>query len=639
LASTHWFGGLRTDHRVAITRTTVGGDIQLTNLRTKDVIDLTNTSAGRIRFATPLSELAHSSQPDRNHMAFSYLSFFLQPRDMKPEYKDRIGARAQQLVLRQVKAGDIDLTGLQLANKSQTRGDGTVIASYASIDRELQVACRAYPTAQDNYAKDFQRNYFPGGRVIDPAREKPLRTMIHELFIHVLRNQFAARALFDYSAVHDYVNDTLRRQTKVATAIIPGALRLENSRIGRLRLSSESFSRGAASAASATASKSGAAERGIELENATVGELFIYRPLAIPSADAPRVAGGGAPRGAADNGFPRPVNLRGLTVTSWRLEHAADARHGTETEPSESDKSDPYLDLLDNDAEYRASTYLGVEKALRDRGHDRVAREIYVAGRYRSHRTDFASFEDFKWRPEDGRLRPPYKWLPRLPRLIFRMVRSPRETHLAITFLLMLLTALAIILTNVGPLITNPQVGTGLAIIVGLMVFVTVLSSPTAAVALDRLYWTFLDYGTSAWRLLVLIVGLMIVSFVFVATDIRNVEPTANASLAIRRGMGYQALCQPGHIWGTAEAFWMTLRFHIPLVNLGVMEDCQPADEPLHLRYFVDDAKPPAWWKAYIGHWPTASDWFGMMALLNYILWPLFIPFLVQRIFRRDRQS
>jgi hypothetical protein len=642
LASTHWFGGVHTDHRVAITRTTVGGDIQLTNLRTEDVIDLTNTSAGRIRFASPLSELAHTTQSDRNHMALSYLSFFLQPQDMKPKYKERIGARAQQLVLRQVKAGDIDLTGLRLVDKNMGRGDGSVIASYASIDRELQVACRAYPIVQDNYAKDFQRRYFPAGRVIDPAQKNPLRTMIHELFTVVLQNKFADPAMSDYSKVHDYVKSTLSKRTKVATAVIPGALRLENSRIGRLRLSSETFSRDAAPAASATILKPGAGDRGIELENATVGELFIYRPLAPLSADAPCVAGGPAPKGDSDNGFPRPVNLRGLTVTSWRLEHAAEAgRGGAEIEPSESDKSDPYLDLLDNDAEYRASTYLGVEKALRDRGHDRVAREIYVAGRYRSYRTDFASSEKFKWQPGEGRLLPAYaagKFLPRMPRLILRMKRSKDDTALAIILLVSLFLVFVTVLTNLGASISNPRLGAVLALILGLTGFLMLLFSPTA-LALDRLYWTFLDYGTSAWRLLVLIVGLMIVSFVLVATDPRNVEPTANASLAIKLAPRYQALCQPGHSWGTAEAFWMTLRYHIPLVNLGVMEDCQPADGPLHLRYFVDDAQPPKWWKSLIGHWPTASDWFGMMALLNYILWPLFIPFLIQRIFRRDRQS
>jgi len=139
-------------------------------------------------------------------------------------------------------------------------------------------------------------------------------------------------------------------------------------------------------------------DRGIELENAVVGELFIYRPVALSDV-----------RG---NGFPRPVNLRGLTVTSWRLEHGiAGDQPGRRValagsrEPSESNQSGPYLDLLDNDGEYRASTYLSIEKALRDRGHDRAAREVFAAGRYREHRTDFAYSNRFPWRPGHGRRR------------------------------------------------------------------------------------------------------------------------------------------------------------------------------------------------------------------------------------------
>jgi hypothetical protein len=625
--SSCWFGGLHTSNRVQITGSRIGGKIDLTNLRTTDVVDLTGTSARQIRFASPLSDLADTAQRDSKHIALTYLTFFFRLEDLKYEFASSFGAKARRLYLRRVEAGEIDLTGLRLTEIDHAGDDGSVIASHATVRRDLLVACRAYLDDQKNYATSFQR-FFPAGMVLDRAQETPIIAMMQALFKAALRDRFTNPGGNSYAALQSYIKATPPKQIRVATAVIPGALRLENSRIGRLRLSSESFSRAAATPASATASKPAPDERGIELENATVGELFIYRPVAVLSA--------------GDNGFPRPVNLRGLTVTSWRLEHAPEASHGAEAEPSESDKSDPYLDLLDNDAEYRASTYLGVEKALRDRGHDRAAREVYVAGRYRSHKTDFASTEKSKWQPGDGRLRPPYKWVPRLPRLMLRMTRSKGDTKRAIWFFVSLLVVFGLFLTNLGALvtnITNPSPGAVLACLVGLMMGMVMLLFAPNAVAVDRLYWTFLDYGTSAWRLLVLIVGLMIVSFILVATDIRNVEPTANASLAIKLAPSYQALCQPGHHWGTAEAFWMTLRYHIPLVNLGVMEDCQPADGPLHLRYFVDDAKPPGWWTTAIGHWPTASDWFGLMALLNYILWPLFIPFLVQRIFRRDRQS
>jgi hypothetical protein len=625
--SSCWFGGLHTDDRVQITGSRIGGKIDLTNLHTTDVVDLTGTSARQIRFASPLSDLADTAQRDSKHTALTYLTFFFRLEDLKLEFASSFGAEARRLYLRRVEAGEIDLTGLRLAEIDQAGDDGSVIASHATVRRDLLVACRAYLDDQNNHANGFQR-FFPAGMVVDRAQETPITAMIQALFKAALQEKFTNPGGNSYIALQNYIKATAPKQIRVATAVIPGALRLENSRIGRLRLSSESFSRAVVTAASETAPKQAADKRGIVLENATVGELFVYRPVAALST--------------GDNGFPRPVNLRGLIVTSWRLEHAAQAGNGADDEPSESDESGPYLDLLDNDAEYRASTYLGIEKALHDRGHDRAAREVYVAGLYRSHKTDFTSSDEFKWQPGDGRLRPPYKWVPRLPRLMLRMTRSKGDTKLAIWFFVSLLVVFGLFLTNLGALvtnITNPSLGAVLACLMGLMMGMVMLLFAPNTVAVNRLYWTFLDYGTSAWRLLVLIVGLMIVTFVLVATDRRNVEPTAHASLALKLAPGYTALCQPGHTWGTAEAFWMTLRYHIPLVNLGVMEDCQPADGPLHLRYFVDDAKPPGWWKAVIGHWPTASDWFGMMALLNYILWPLFIPFLVQQIFRRDRQN
>jgi len=222
------------------------------------------------------------------------------------------------------------------------------------------------------------------------------------------------------------------------------------------------------------------------------------------------------------------------------------------------------------------------------------------------------------------------------------MTRPRWETVESVSLLLITLFFSAALLVNVRDWVSKPPFSKGVMLIGLLMTLlvmraaIPLLMRPFRTLA-DRLYWTFLDYGKSAWRLLVLIFAMMVVSFILVATEPKNFEPTATAALAMKLAAKFEVPCQAEKNWGTAEAFWMTLRYHIPLVRFGIMDDCQPADGPLRLRYFVDKAGPPKWWADYIGRWPTGSDWFGLMALLNYILWPLFIPFLVQQIFRPDR--
>ena len=68
----------------------------------------------------------------------------------------------------------------------------------------------------------------------------------------------------------------------------------------------------------------------------------------------------------------------------------------------------PYLDLLDNDPVFRMSSYLAVEKSLRDRGFTEEARQIFIAGMYRDVRTKSAKGsrpESTNWRRGDGRFR------------------------------------------------------------------------------------------------------------------------------------------------------------------------------------------------------------------------------------------
>ena len=64
----------------------------------------------------------------------------------------------------------------------------------------------------------------------------------------------------------------------------------------------------------------------------------------------------------------------------------------------------PYLDLLENDPAFRMSSYLAVEKSLRDRGFTEEARQIFIAGTYRDVRTKSGkgpTSESTSWRRGD----------------------------------------------------------------------------------------------------------------------------------------------------------------------------------------------------------------------------------------------
>jgi len=182
---------------------------------------------------------------------------------------------------------------------------------------------------------------------------------------------------------------------------------------------------------------------------------------------------------------------------------------------------------------------------------------------------------------------------------------------------------------------------------------------------LDQLYWSLVDYGTSALRLPAIILVLMFVSFVLVSGERKNFEPTLLAELneaqppraatgddkgarpadraaAARENHGQPSKWTADRVptedaWVFGERMWMTLRYHVPLVGAIISEEWQPADRPLKLAGMGEEAPPAPWWWPF-GHfyWARSRDWYAGMLWLNWILWPLFLPFLI-RILARER--
>jgi hypothetical protein len=422
----------------------------------------------------------------------------------------------------------------------------------------------------------------------------------------------------------------------MARAVIPGALRLGNAKIGLLRLSHECF----------VPQPGRVEQKGIMLDDATIGILRIYRPRP-----------GGAVSG---NGFPRPISLRGVKVRSWRL--GGRGQPGGEgerpgpletanDETMESSESEPYLDLLDNDEEYRASTYLSVERSLRDRGHVDAANEVFIAGRFRGLRANLGNDDRNAWLATQGRLQPPltrlgHKRRPESHRMFFRLKRSSRETFesLAVLVLVSVMVLAGVILSRIayGVIPFYPPAFRLLVVfllgslIVGFSLFLIGPARDQLDRFFDRAFWSLVDYGTSAWRLLGVILLLMAATFFLVARDVQNFEPSPVAFLAEHQEIDlarqpeterFLVPCsEENPVWGMGEGFWMMLRYHIPIVSLAVMEKCMPTDEPIYLagRHFKG---------------LESRDWFGIMAILNYMLWPLFIPFLIRKFWREERRG
>ncbi len=209
---------------------------------------------------------------------------------------------------------------------------------------------------------------------------------------------------------------------------------------------------------------------------------------------------------------------------------------------------------------------------------------------------------------------------------------------------------------------------------------------------LDWASRTFLRYGASAFPLMACIFFLALVSFFLVASDSRNFElTTANRQLiatqdrressSLRTPLGKINLardarpCDDGDVlgpqpdkWTTLDAVWVVVRYHVPIISLVARDDVVPTDdrgiipavravaEVLGSRVkgrgpnprdfwtqtadgyracperadgvanVVSASPSKAWWNI------TPEDWFQLMAILNWIMWPILITALIRRL-------
>jgi len=319
---------------------------------------------------------------------------------------------------------------------------------------------------------------------------------------------------------------------------------------------------------------------GIVLTDASIGRLRIPQILQDKNdGDAHK-----------DNGFPVPLDLEGAKITSWSFDMGSDGKD----EVAGQENADRYLDVLDNDVILHRSIYRAVYAQLRNAGQDDAANRVFFAEAYRA----FWSTRG-KWKRGHKRM------------------------------------------------------GHGGGLIVrGLQVL------------WDWVSRKFLRYGTSPVGLSKVIVGLFLVSLVLVAREPRNFEIDDSVREVLAAGdpvdRGY-ATCDDGTVlgpdpskWGWMDALWLTARYHVPVIGLTARSEFKPTND----RRIIWNSKCPTWddplpihWRsAYtacppiradapvVGHrLPILADgWFNLMLVLNWVLWPILLTFLLRKVLRNE---
>lgn len=310
-------------------------------------------------------------------------------------------------------------------------------------------------------------------------------------------------------------------------------------------------------------------------QDGVVLELASIEQLRVP----PR---GTSPECPHPNAFPVPLDLSGVTVRHWNFNEDVNAE-GT-------GQVDDYLDFLDNDEKLHREVYRSIAASLRNVGRDRDAERILYLEETRA-----------RWeRHHPGEMWPPY------PRAGRRGASPPSFRARASS--------------------------------VGFHPFEW----------LDR--W-LLGYRRNPITLLAVMAALFLFSTFFVSSRPANFElsPTARLVLEAQRpGMGDAAGLEahlsgqrlgPIH-WGPAQALWMSARYHIPIIPM-VAEDEYVATNDDRLDFGLPWERTR--WNSAGYHpgevWFTAEDWFAIMSLLNWIMWPLLLTFALRRALRAEDPS
>ena len=589
-----WQGGLEVvGGDVVIRRCQIRARLDLTGVRlvgkkgsSPGKIELAHTSAAAVMFASPLSA---GTFMERN----AFFAEASEARCQPPQWQaycdlrmsGGIGACCSDLSLDGVLATLVDLTGVTVMGDKA--GGGKVEARDLQA-RVLLLARSAVPSSSAQRQQFAQRASSEGR----PHGGPTLKELITR---HIPAGSPSPNGRF----------------SPLCSASIYGSCDLSGSKIGELFVSGESFPH--PDIGPTEACDQGPAACGIVFDDTEIDRLHLLR----------RTRGSTS---TGDSRFPIPVSLRDMRVTTWELQD----RYNPSIQ--ESTQARDYLDFLDNDSGYHETIYTSVERYLRERGQEQEAREIYIAGRFRRARTRTSL-----WRPGLGRVRGGHPLLPELT-LDGDEVRMDRKVVVA----LLVLGALFVVgpaqlreglnrLGETAGILFGTDALDGFAdsdwadvpllVLVVLGVLVIWRNGPLWRMW-NRLFWTFLEYGTRPLRLLGTILVLAALTFFGVAANPVNIDGS----------IGYREVhpeicptvepCHPGDgQWTWGQAFWITAEAHVPLVQLFRDADWRPAKS---------DVVVFGRWK----WWMDAYDWFGAMSVINWILWPIYLPWQLRQLIR-----
>jgi hypothetical protein len=286
----------------------------------------------------------------------------------------------------------------------------------------------------------------------------------------------------------------------------------------------------------------------------------------------PRIEGPHAPDFSA---FPVPLDLSGVNIRHWNFEEDVDA----DTHAN----ADDFLDFLDNDENLHREVYRSVALSLRNAGSDQDAERILYAEEYRA-----------RWESRQRKLDKRESWpvAGRRGRLAGRTLPTLKLRRL------------------------EPVLGW-----------------------LDRF---FLIYRRNPINLLYAILLLFLFSTLFIANHPSNFELSQPARLVLQQERGRASGLASGldyeirgrnagptaAEWGFWRTIWMATRYHVPIVDMvGREEFVASNDRDLEVGKFG---------LTFRWTWLTAEDWFGVMAILNWIMWPLLLTFALRRALRAD---
>ncbi len=335
------------------------------------------------------------------------------------------------------------------------------------------------------------------------------------------------------------------------------------------------------------------------------GLRLIMRDTRIEHLRIPRVSGSDTGAG----GFPSKMDLAGLNVRSWSFVHG-DIRFDRA-----SVSAGDFVAFLQNDYRFHREMYRNVYRELLSSGDEDGARSIWIAEHRRAHLEHLSSAESLYSAGLGSGSVPP----------------SPAKARVVASAVSRALRRAAKI---------------------------------NSAKILDFFHRRLLTYGLSPAPVFWLIGALTAVTFVFVARNPANFELSASARTSVHEAMSDGAdgktaflsrgiefsddgeVLGPGPSdWSLATSWWLTARYHIPIASIASRGDYEPTDDrcvQLALLPLIDLRSAPATGGSLPGASTNAcvlddftpEDWFSIMSLINWLLWPLGLGYLLKRAFR-----